>query len=68
MTNEIIGKNAGLVWNTLNGANKLSIKDLKKQTKIKTDKVLFAALGWLAKEDKLVFSENGEDDLFVSLV
>jgi hypothetical protein len=67
MTNEIIGRNAGLVWNTLNGVDKLSIKDLKKQTKIKTDKVLFAALGWLAKEDKLVFSENGEDDLYVSL-
>jgi hypothetical protein len=66
MTNEIIGTNAGLVWNTLNRVGGLSIKDLKKQTKIKTDKVLFVALGWLAKEDKLVFSENG-DDLFVSL-
>jgi hypothetical protein len=66
MTNEIIGTNAGVVWNILNGTGELSIKDLKKQTKIKTDKVLFAALGWLAKEDKLLFSEK-EDDLFVSL-
>ncbi|MDR0835232.1 MAG: winged helix-turn-helix domain-containing protein [Tannerella sp.] len=66
MTNEIIGTNAGLVWNTLSGAGELSIKELKKKTKIRTDKVLFAALGWLAKEDKLIFNEK-EDDLFVSL-
>jgi hypothetical protein len=66
MTSEIIGTNAGLVWNTLNGAGELSIKDLKKLTKIKTDKILFAALGWLAKEDKLIFAEKG-DELFVTL-
>ena len=66
MTNEIIGTNAGLVWNVLNGKGKLSVKDLKKQTKIKTDKLLFAALGWLAKEDKLIFTEK-EEDLFVGL-
>jgi protease II len=66
MTNEIIGTNAGLVWSTLNSAGKLSVNDLKKQTKIRTDKVLFAALGWLAKEDKLIFSEK-DKDLFVDL-
>ncbi|MDR2144897.1 MAG: winged helix-turn-helix domain-containing protein [Tannerella sp.] len=66
MTKEIIGTNAGLVWNALNGAGKLSTKDLKKQTKIKTDKLLFAALGWLAKEDKLIFTEKDED-LYVAL-
>jgi protease II len=66
MTNEIIGTNAGLVWNTLNETGELSVKDLKKQTKIRTDKILFSALGWLAKEDKLVFNEK-EDELFVSL-
>jgi hypothetical protein len=66
MTNEVIGTNAGLVWNTLNDAGELSIRELKKLTKIKTDKILFAALGWLAKEDKLIFVEK-EDDLSVTL-
>jgi hypothetical protein len=66
MTKEIIGANAGLVWNTLNTSGSLSIKDLKKLTKIKTDKLIFSALGWLAKEDKLIFNEK-EDDVIVSL-
>jgi hypothetical protein len=36
----------------------MTVKDLKKATKIKTDKDLFAALGWLSKEGKLVFDEK----------
>ena len=66
MTIESIGTTAGIVWTALSTSGKMSIKELKKVTKIKADKVLFAALGWLAKEDKLVFEEN-DDDLFVWL-
>ena len=66
MTVESIGTIAGVVWTALSTSGKLSIKELKKVTKIKTDKELFSGLGWLAKEDKLVFEEKG-GDLFVWL-
>ncbi|MDH6305318.1 hypothetical protein M2459_002418 [Parabacteroides sp. PF5-5] len=64
---ELIGTNAGLVWNALHEGGKQSVKDLKKVTKIKAEKDVYAALGWLAKEGKLAFEEK-EGDVFVSLV
>jgi len=63
---ETIGNNAGLVWNALNESGKMSTKELKKATKIKAEKDLYAALGWLAKEGKLVFTEEGAE-LYVEL-
>lgn len=66
MTIETIGTAAGIVWTALSTSGKMSVKDLKKVTKIKADKVLFSALGWLAKEGKLVFDEK-DDELFVWL-
>jgi hypothetical protein len=63
---EQIGVNAGLVWKALNEGGKLSLKEVKKVTRIKTEKDVFAALGWLAKEGKLVFDES-EGEIFVSL-
>jgi hypothetical protein len=61
-----IGRNAGLVWNALNESGRLNVKDVKKAAKIKADKDLYAALGWLAKEGKLVFDKI-EGEVFVSL-
>ena len=45
----------------------MDIKALKKATKLRSDKELYAALGWLAKEGKLHFDESGED-LLIELV
>ncbi len=60
-----IGLNAGLVWKALDGGE-LNVKDVKKVTKL-TDKDLYLAFGWLAREGKITF--NGVDkELFVSLV
>lgn len=67
MNIEIIGNNAGLVWNALSAKNGQTVKELKKATKIKTDKVLFAALGWLARENKVAIEET-EDDLVITLL
>lgn len=64
---ELFGANAGLVWNTLNEGGKMSVKAVKKATKIKAEKDLYAAFGWLAKEGKLAFEEV-DGELFVSLV
>ena len=64
MIKEKIGNNAGLVWNALaNG--KLEVKVLKKAVKL-SDKDLYAALGWLAREEKVFF--EGDDELVVGLV
>lgn len=52
---EYIGTNAGLVWNALDKLGKMDVKQLKKATKIRTEKDVYAALGWLAKEGKLTF-------------
>ncbi|GHT18852.1 hypothetical protein AGMMS4957_01930 [Bacteroidia bacterium] len=63
---ERIGDNAGQVWAVLSEEGQKSVKELKKLTKL-TDKDVYAALGWLAREDKLHFHEN-ETDVYVALV
>lgn len=62
-----IGEDAGIVWNALNDLGKLDVKQLKKATKLRTDKELFAAIGWLAKEEKLLFEENEKGELLITL-
>lgn len=66
MGREEIGLNAGLVWNALNESEGLTLKGLKKVTKLK-DKQLYAALGWLSREDKVTIEEV-EGDLLVNLI
>ena len=61
---EKIGNNAGAVWNALNNGE-MEIKELKKSVKL-TDKELWAAIGWLAREDKLAIKEQGKE-VFLSL-
>ena len=64
MTVEMIGANAGKIWNALqNGA--LSSKALKKATKLKEAEQNLA-LGWLAREGKLTFTEL-EDETIIAL-
>ena len=68
MNLEIIGTNAGTVWVALNDAQALGVKQLKKITKLK-DKEVYAALGWLARENKIYFEESGDGkEILVSLV
>ena len=66
MDREEIGLNAGLVWNARNESEGLTLKGLKKVTKLK-DKQLYAALGWLSREDKVTIEEV-EGDLLVNLI
>lgn len=58
---EKIGIAAGSIWNTLNENGAMNAKDLKKVCKIKTDKDLFLAMGWLLREDKLNVEEEGKE-------
>lgn len=68
MNTEKIGTYAGLVWNALNEADVLGVKQIKKMTKLK-DKEVYAAIGWLAREDKVNVQESEDGkELLVSLV
>lgn len=64
MLNEKIGVNAGTIWKALEGGE-LNVKALKKATKL-NEKDLNFALGWLAREGKLKFTEV-ERELVVAL-
>ena len=63
---ETFGVNAGRIWSLLDEKGRQNIKDVKKATKL-TDKNLYAALGWLAREGKIRLEEE-EKELFVSLI
>ena len=64
MNVELIGANAGKIWNALqNGAQ--GLKALKKATKLKNED-LYLALGWLAREGKISFTE-AEADTIIAL-
>ena len=54
---ENAGEVAGLVWNALNESAPLSAK-------VKTDKELYLALGWLLREDKLVVAGTEKEPVF----
>ena len=53
----LVGTSAGAVWTALNENGALNTKDLKKAAKVKTDKDLYLALGWLLREDKVEVTE-----------
>lgn len=63
---ENIGIAAGSIWNALNENGAMNAKELKKVCKIKTDKDLCLAMGWLLREDKLNVVEDGKE-LTISL-
>ena len=60
---ENVGLLAGAVWTALNENGTMVAKELKKAAKIKNDKDLFLALGWLLREDKV---EVKEDDKVIT--
>jgi len=53
-----IGQTAGLVWHVLNENGPLNLSQIIKKVDRPRDEVM-QAIGWLAREDKLVFSEQG---------
>ena len=64
---ETIGTNAGLVWRALDENSKaLTVKELKRVTKLCTERDVNLALGWLAKEGKIDF-DTTEKEFTVSL-
>ena len=62
---ERIGINAGKVWTVLDETGRQNVKDVKKTTKL-TDKDLYAAVGWLAREGKVAMEEV-DKERYISL-
>jgi hypothetical protein len=56
--NEKIGKDAGLVWTVLNDNGTKTVKGVKELTNL-NEKEIYAAIGWLAREEKLAFNQKG---------
>ena len=60
-----IGSDAGKVWQLLSNNEKCSYESLKEKSGL-TDRELGAALGWLAREDKIEF-EHQEEVFYIYL-
>ncbi len=60
------GEMAGKIWEALDQKGELTGKELKKVIKVRADKDLYLALGWLLREGKLEIKEV-EKDILVSL-
>lgn len=65
MLTNVIGANAGAIWEALQGGA-LSTKAIKKATKLK-EADLNLALGWLARENKIAFNVT-EAETIISLL
>jgi hypothetical protein len=58
ISSEMIGQTAGDIWRVLSERGGQSMAGLKKSVDA-PEELILAALGWLAREDKLAFETNG---------
>ena len=64
-----IGLNAGIVWHLLNNNKRWTYGELKEASGL-SDRDLDAAIGWLAREDKIDFDcehQGGDECFFLSV-
>jgi hypothetical protein len=54
----LIDSAAGTIWRYLNEHGEITLSKLKQGTKL-SDQLLYAGIGWLAREDKLTFTTKG---------
>lgn len=60
MNKNDIGHNAGKIWKLLSDNTYWSCAALQEKSGL-SDKELGAAIGWLARENKIEFKEEGDD-------
>jgi hypothetical protein len=65
-SSDTIGLTAGEVWRVLDERGEQSVAGLKKAVDA-SDELVLAALGWLAREDKVAFATSGRS-ISVSLL
>lgn len=61
MDKNTIGTNAGILWRLMSNNMSWNYKELKDRSNL-SDKDLWAALGWLARENKIEFDTNSEEE------
>lgn len=61
MDKNTIGTNAGILWRLMSNNMSWNYKDLKDRSNL-SDKDLWAALGWLARENKIEFDTNSKEE------
>lgn len=61
-----VGELAGKIWHLLAEKDCMSIRKIGEMTCCKESRI-FLALGWLAREGKVVFRKDQQDMLFVEL-
>lgn len=61
-----IGTNAGIIWNLLNNNQRWDIKQLCKKSGL-TEKEVYIAIGWLARENKIEIerTEDSKEDFYL---
>lgn len=66
MNKKEIGTNAGIIWNLLNDFQRWDIPKLCKACGL-SEKEVYAAIGWLAREDKIETeqSTDGKDSFYL---
>jgi hypothetical protein len=67
MIKDQIGLNAGIIWKTIEkNSTDTEIRTVMKKSKLKKDE-FHLALGWLAREGKIVFT-SGKGSLYIFLI
>ena len=61
MDKHVIGENAGIIWRLLNNGERWEYEQLKDASGL-SDRDLNLAIGWLARENKIYFEKNKEQD------
>lgn len=66
MNKKSIGTNAGIIWNLLNNNQRWNIKQLCKNSGL-SEKEVYSAIGWLARENKVEIekSSSGDEDYYL---
>ena len=61
MDKNSIGTNAGILWQLMNNNMSWDYNELKEESHL-SDKNLCAALGWLARENKIEFDTSAKNE------
>lgn len=67
MNKRTIGTNAGIIWGLLNNHEKWGVYQLCEKSGL-TQQEVYAAIGWLARENKIEIEEKPDQEDYYYLV
>lgn len=67
MNKRTIGTNAGIIWNLLSNNEKWNIDQLKETSGL-SEKEIYAAIGWLARENKIEVEEEEDAENYYLII